>query len=227
MERPKIHLPKADDRTAVIGRTGSGKTQLGVWLLSTQAIDRMPWVIIDYKGDELIGGIERAEEIDYETIPSKPGVYILRVLPDDETQLDDWFRRVWEVGGIGVYVDEGYMIGQRSKWFNACLTQGRSKRIPMIVLTQRPLWLSRFVFSESSYFFVFDLTDADDLRVVKRFIKSDARNNLDDQMPKYHSRYYDVANRSIARLGPVPDGATILAKIDAKIPQLPNKRKVL
>ena len=217
-------LPGTDDRTAVIGRTGSGKTQLGVWLLSKMPLASMPWVIIDYKGDELINAIGRAEQIGYDTIPSKPGLYILRVLPDDEELLSDWFRRVWEIGGIGIFIDEGYMIGQRDRWFNACLTQGRSKRIPMVVLTQRPLWLSRFVFSESSYFFVFDLTDADDLRVVKRFVKSDERDTLEQQQPRYWSRYYDVGNRTLMNVKPVPEGDVILAEIEARLPKEKPRR---
>ena len=214
-----IRLPRADDRTAVIGRTGSGKTQLAVWLLSTQAIDQMPWVIIDYKGDELINRIERAQDIGFDTVPQKPGLYILRVLPGDEDALSDWFRCVWEVGNVGVYVDEGYMIAQRDQWFNACLTQGRSKRIPMIVLSQRPLWLSRFVFSEASYFFVFDITHSKDRGVVKEYVKDEFRNRVDERLPKYHSLYYDVGEPNMRVVGPVPDGDVILANIDAKLPK--------
>jgi hypothetical protein len=213
-----VRLPRSDDRSAVIGRTGSGKTQLAVWLLSTQDIDRRPWVVIDYKEDELINSIEKAVYIDFDVIPEKPGIYILRVLPGDKELLTDWFRRVWEHEGIGIYVDEGYMIDQRDRWFNACLTQGRSKRIPMIILSQRPLWLSRFAFSEASYFFVFDITHAKDRAVVKEYVDEDQRYKVDQRLPQYHSLYYDVGKAKMAKLGPVPDGDTILAIIDAKLP---------
>jgi len=214
-----IRLPNASDRTSVIGRTGSGKTQFGMWLLSTQSFDTMPWVIIDYKGDELIGKIAGIKPITYKSVPEKPGLYLLKVLPDEESELSDFFRKVWERGGIGIYIDEGYMIGQRDKWFNSCLTQGRSKRIPMIILSQRPLWLSRFVFSESSYFFVFDLTDNDDIKRVRSFVRTRSGEDIGDQMPPYHSRYYDVSRRYMAKLGPVPSGEKILALIERKIPK--------
>lgn len=222
---PEIRLPSNDDRTAVIGRTGSGKTQLGVWLLSRMDLTGMPWVIIDYKGDELIAGIEKAVDINYDVIPEKPGVYVLHVLPDEEESLSEWFKRVWEHENIGIYIDEGYMIGQRDKWFNACLTQGRSKHIPMIVLTQRPLWLSRFVFSESSYFFVFDLTDGDDIKRVRSFVNPRGDNPIGNQLPKFYSHYYDVGQRTLQTLRPVPDAETILSDIDAKLPK--KRRKTL
>ena len=41
---------------------------------------------------------------------------------------------IWKRGGIGVYVDEGYMVGNNNPAFRAILTQGRSKEIPAIVL---------------------------------------------------------------------------------------------
>jgi DNA helicase HerA-like ATPase len=217
-------LPATDDRTAVIGRTGSGKTQLALWLLSRMPIDRMPWVIVDYKGDELVNAIDRAIPISYDVVPVQPGVYILRVLPGEEEELSDWFRRVWEVGGIGIYVDEGYMIGRNDKYFNACLTQGRSKHIPMIVLTQRPLWLSRFVFSEASYFFIFDITHSKDRGVVKEYVKDESRDKVDVRLRKYHSWYYDVGEASMIEVRPVPEGDVILADINARLPKQKQSR---
>jgi DNA helicase HerA-like ATPase len=231
---PDFTLPGTDDRTAIIGRTGSGKTQLAVWLLSMMPIASMPWVVIDYKGDELVNAIERAIPITYDVVPVQPGIYILRVLPGEESELSDWFRRVWEVGGIGIYVDEGYMIERNDKYFNACLTQGRSKRIPMIILTQRPLWLSRFVFSEASYFFIFDITHSKDRGVVKEYVKDDERgvgelsnkDKVDVKLDKYHSWYYDVGNDTMMKIGPVPASAEILATIDRRLPAEEKRRGI-
>lgn len=221
----KFNQPRSDERTVILGRTGSGKTCAAVWHLSLQDFDKRPWVVIDYKGDDLINAIERAEYIDFEKIPTEPGIYILRVMPGDESALSDWFRRVWAHEGIGIYVDEGYMIDPRDKWFNACLTQGRSKQIPMIVLSQRPVWLSRFVFSEASHFQVFGLTDDKDIEVVRRFVKGEARKAVGAEvLPNYWSHYYSVADNSLLTMKPVPTGETILQAIDEK---LPRRRKRL
>ena len=186
-------LPQSDDRIAILGKTGSGKTVAGLWHLSKQDIDRRVWVVIDFKGDDNINSIEKAQDIDYTTDLSKlkPGIYILRVMPDEEEELDAWFVKVWETENIGVMVDEGFMVGQRSRGFNMCLIQGRSKHITMIVLSQRPVWMSRYVLCEASFIQAFSLNDRDDTKSVKRFVEdrdvSGRTVSVLDRLPRYHS----------------------------------------
>lgn len=222
---PQTRLPSSSDRTVIIGRTGSGKTVAAVWHLSKQDFDVRPWVVVDYKGDELINAIEGAQYIGYDEIPEYPGIYILKVLPGEENELSEWFRSVWDHEGIGIYIDEGYMVGQRDKWFNACLTQGRSKSIPMIILSQRPLWMSRFAFSEASFIQLFALTDDDDLKVVRRFIKGDNKRDLTSELKPFQSWYYDVGKNSLVKFAPVPNGDVILASIASRMPK--RRRKFL
>lgn len=232
-----IRLPQSDDRISILGSTGSGKTQAAVFQLYRQNIDEMPWIVLDAKREKLINGIKKAKRITYkDKLPDAPGIYILEVLPNEEEELNDFFWKVWAHENIGIFVDEGYMVGPDNKGFNACLTQGRSKNIPMIILSQRPVWLSRFVFSESTFFQVLPLTDADDRRVVNRFvpidkfllerdgIKSTKGSLRDYPLQKYHSFYYDVGEKCMVELEPVPSGSWLLDAIDKK---LPNKRRTL
>jgi hypothetical protein len=220
-----IRLPGSTHKLAVVGRTGSGKTFAAVWHLSNSDFDIRPWVIIDYKRDDLINGIERARPISYDDeIPNSPGIYILQVLPGEEEELSDWFRRAWEHEGIGIYVDEGYMVDRNDKWFNACLTQGRSKHIPMIILSQRPVWLSRFVFSEADFFQVFDLTHSDDMKKVKEYIRDDDRKQLEKTLPTFHSFYYDVGKKKLVVFSAVPDGPILLDRIDERLEELDEKQ---
>ena len=225
MRTSKPRLPGASDRIVIVGRTGSGKTQAAIFHLSRQDFDARPWIIIDYKGDDLIRGIKKAEQIDYSIVPDDPGIYILSVLPGEEDELSEWFRKVWEHENVGVYIDEGYMVGQRDKWFNACLTQGRSKRITMIILSQRPLWMSRFAFSEASFIQVFSLTDADDMKVVQRFMKGDSKGDVTSQLKRYHSFYYDVGENKVVLFSPVPSGKELLQTINSRLPD--KKRRGL
>lgn len=219
-ESERIRLPGPTHKTAIVGRTGSGKTVAAVWHLSNADFDERPWIILDYKNDELINSIERAELIEYDELPSEPGIYILKVMPGDEERIEEWFRQVWERENLGVLIDEGYMIDPRSQWFNACLTQGRSKKISMIILSQRPVWLSRFVFSEADFFQIFDLTHVKDMDKVREYIRDDERLQLEHPLAPYHSFFYDVGRRQLETFGPVPDAAELLVKIDARLIEL-------
>src|SRR5271165_1556681 len=168
----QFRLPTSTQRIAIVGRTGSGKTIAGLWHLSNANFDVMPWVIIDYKTDEHIGKIERAQYIDSSYTPKNPGIYVIQPEPDDEN-MREFLTRIWQREGTGVYLDEGYMIGENKKVeqrFKTLLTQGRSKHIPMIVLSQRPVWISRFVWSESDFYQVFDIAMEDDIDTIQRML---------------------------------------------------------
>ena len=87
--RPDFRLPGARDRCAIVGRTGSGKTHCALWLLSRQNYPSVPWVIVDYKRDDLISEIPGLREISVDgRIPRRPGVYAARPRPDQEDQVE-------------------------------------------------------------------------------------------------------------------------------------------
>jgi hypothetical protein len=221
MDDEEVRLPGPTHKTAIVGRTGSGKTVAALWHLSNADFDQRAWIILDYKNDEHFNNITRAERLTYdEDIPDDPGVYILKVLPKDQERVSEWFYKVWMHENVGVIVDEGYMIDPQDDWFNACLTQGRSKRISMIVLSQRPVWLSRFVFSEADFFQVFDLTHSKDMDKVREYIRDDDRQQLEQPLDPHHSYYYDVGRRQLETFGPVPDQGSLLLKIDARLKEL-------
>ena len=90
-----VRLPKYDDRTAVIGSTGSGKTQFAVWLLSTRDFDARPWIIFDFKGDSLISEIGATEISVFGGVPKKPGLYVVRPIPElHDEQVKDFFWKI-------------------------------------------------------------------------------------------------------------------------------------
>ena len=205
MARPG--LPGDTDRLAVIGRTGSGKTQAAVWHLSRANWLRKPWYVLDFKGDGLIADIPRAKEVDIKDKPTRhAGIYILRPRPDQTDEVEEFLWKIWNNQNTGLYVDEGYMLGLYNAPFRALLTQGRSRHIPMIVLSQRPVFLDKFVWSEAGYYQIFHLNNDRDNRVVREFVPA----NVKQRLPTYHSWYYDVSQDQLVVLRPVPDRDTIL-----------------
>lgn len=221
---PQVRFPGPTNRTLVVGSTGSGKTRFGIWLLSLRDFTRERWIVFDYKRDDLIEQLLDEEKATVWTlrqgVPRKPGLYVVQPVPEsDDAEVIAFLWQVWKAGKTGLYFDEGYMI-PKSPALNAILTQGRSKKIPVITLAQRPVWLTRFAVSENEYYAIFRLNDKADQDTVKRFTVAD----LSSTRLPYHSVWYDVgANRAVT-LAPVPNDAGILARFRG--PSRPEKRRL-
>lgn len=200
-----MRFPDDSNRLSIIGSTGSGKTQAALWHLSHRNFHIMPWIVYNFKMEQSIDSIPYAKQLALNEIPVRPGIYIVHPLPQQLPEVQNQMFHIWKTGGMGLYVDEGYMMGNHNEEFRAILTQGRTKRIPVIVLSQRPVWMDRFVFSESEFFQVFRLNHKKDIKNVEEFIPAD----LSQSLPDYHSFYYDVGEREVKVLKPVPDLETI------------------
>jgi DNA helicase HerA-like ATPase len=205
----EFRLPDATSRVSICGQTGSGKTRFAVWLFSFSQFHKRPYVIIDFKHDELIAQIPHIREITFATVPSQPGLYVLRPAPDQTEELSDWLWKVWRKGNIGLFFDEAYMV-KNDRALNAILTQGRSRKIPCLILTQRPTYCSRFVFSEANYFAIFHLNDKRDYAIIKGFTPQNQVFDFSRPLPRYCARWYDVAQDYAAIIEPVASDAELL-----------------
>ena len=202
----QFRLPTDTQRLAIIGRTGSGKTQAGVWHLSLRSFDTVPWVAFNFKGDDLLDSLPGTKELDVDAnIPSKPGLYLVEVAPDEKEEADEFLMKAWQHQNVGLYIDEGYMLSGLPG-YRRCLTQGRSRHIPMIVLSQRPVYMDRFTWTEADFFQLFQLSIPDDRKTIAGYMGAAAYSPL----PDYHSAWYDVAKDRHFRLRPVPDRETLL-----------------
>jgi len=208
-----FRLPSTTEHTAICGRTGSGKTQEGVFVLSESDLDNRPHIALDFKGDELLNSIREAQHIKPDKLPDKAGLYIARFMPHEKEEMEAFFWNVWAHENIHLHVDESYMIDRNSPGFNSLLTQGRSKNISLTCLTQRPAYCSRFIFSEASHISVFHLNDVRDRKIIEGFFPDD----LDVVLPEFHSRWYDVKRNKIFRLRPVPDADSIRARFSERL----------
>ena len=227
-----FRTPRETERTVILGSTGSGKSVFAMFLLAQASWGHMPWVIIDYKGDELIEDIllqngwhekkERGRKVivrgfnspikelsPADPPPKKPGLYYMR--PDakvDDDLVEAFLLAVYNRGNIGLFIDEGYAIPEKNA-LDMIFTQGRSKRIPVIILYQRPVYMSRFAVAQASFFAVFEQNDKRDLKTTKEFIKPvelpDGREiTVDHKLPEHCSIWFDVAARKAVVLTPCP-----------------------
>lgn len=205
-----FRLPNDSQHHVLVGSNGSGKTRAAVWHLSHRSFRDMPWIVIDFKEEELIAGIPAYTMDVTAPLPTDPGIYIIRPHPYQQDELADLFTRIWKNEDIGVYVDEGYMIesAAANRAYKLLLTQGRSKHIPTITLSQRPVWINRFVLSEATFYQTFRLNDDRDLKTLQQFMPNQAA----DPVPPFHSWYYDSGNNELFVMKPVPSDMEILAR---------------
>ncbi len=215
--------PGDSHRTIILGRTGSGKTQFAFDLMSRQSWDQIPWIVFDIKGEELFERLrkrapDRVRVIDIkDKPPRKPGLYIVRPsLGIDDEYIEPFLMNIYRQEDTGLYIDEGYAIDGRSRAFNAILTQGRSKSIPVIALYQRPVYMSRFAVAQADFFAVFSLSDQSDLRRVSEYVASavEPESGLmlrpGISLDNYFSIWHDVGNDTVTLLRPVPKSSDIL-----------------
>lgn len=218
-----INKPRAPDdshRVAIVGQNGTGKTVAGVYQLAIRSYDVMPWVIVNYKNDEYLNQIG-AEEIAFNgPLPRAPGLFMVRPPPFDGS-IDPLLMRAHAQGNIGLYIDEGYCVGQHSQPFRLVLTQGRSLRVPVITLSQRPVWMSKFVFSEANFFQVFHLNARDDRKTITEYLPTDI--NYTERLADYNSLYFDAGKRRLVTMGPVPFGEDVLNIFDMRRPKRTRK----
>lgn len=230
----EIRNPTAAQRVVIFGRTGSGKTVFSCHLMSGRDFHRRPWVMLDVKGDELVGQIvddNRVPSIDPTAKPpKKPGLYHLPYRP---SEIDDIESFLWAVDsrarekpgrtGTGLYIDEGYTIHQGQKnAITTILTQGRSLRVPVIANFQRPAWMSQHYTGNADFFAVFALTKKEDRQRVDQTI-SPAKGaqgqdvTANTRLPDYHCLWHDVGRDLTAVLRPAPPENQILSRFRERL----------
>lgn len=233
-----INGPTDQQRTIILGRTGAGKSQFAIALLSTRDWHLKPWTIIDYKGEDLLEDI-RAEtkgairEIKVtDNPPTSPGLYYMRPSPViDDDAVNAYLWKVWKNGDHGLFIDEGFALPQKHGGaFDVILTQGRSLHIPVICLYQRPVYMSRFAVAQADYFAVFDQNDIRDLKTTAQYVRPAKGVNGEiisvfTPLPKFYCLWYDVSQGFSSVLLPAPDRNEIIEAFKSRLK--PTQRKVL
>lgn len=191
-------------------------------MLSLSDFHLRPHIIVDYKGDDLLNAIKDVKPITLaDEPPANPGLYIIHLMPGQEDAVENFLWKVHAQNNTCMYFDEAYMIDRYSHAYNALLTQGRSKNINLYNLTQRPAYCSRFVFSESSHLSVFQLIDKRDKKTMQGVVPL----NLDENLPEYHSYWYDVKQNESFLMHPVPDRDIILETFNTRLEEIARSKR--
>lgn len=232
-----FRLPSVKQHLLVIGRNGSGKTIAALWHLSQHDLANQVWIVLNHKREDSVNAIPGAVFLKMDQLPPRrkkklvPGVYIYQPRPDvDDARVTEIMWWIYENGGVGLYIDEGYMINPRDPALTALYTQGRSKETPVITLSQRPSRISRFAVSEAAMHQVFHLVDKRDRKTIQEYIPVDldaymvSQEGQPRKLADYHSIYYDVNGDKATMLAPVPPEEIIMETFRGKLPQ-PEPKK--
>jgi hypothetical protein len=202
---PTASLPvtwRVGEHIAAVGDTGTGKT----YLVSRLVAMREYVVVLRTKPDDIrFEGFRRVKRAD-----AMDDVYQSRILlvPDHSKQVKEAYAmldRVWEQGGWTVVIDELWYVEKLLKlgpWVERLLTQGRSKKISVVVGMQRPAQISRFAISQCTHLFTFRV-EGRDLQTIKesttpRIVEPIATLGSRDPSRKHNFVYYNRSTREIA-----------------------------
>lgn len=216
-----FRFPGGDQRTTVLGATGSGKSTCGLWLLAHQRFDRRPWIAIDFKRETIFDsvGFPPIQPLGLgDRLPKRPGLYLVSPRPDEDDALDAFLWRVWERENCGLYIDEAALMPDGSAAFAAILQQGRSKRIPVIACSQRPVSVARGLFSEANFFAVYRMVDKRDYSIAQGFVPGD----LSTPLPPHHWYWYDRERHELLHMKPVPPPRKVAAELQFAVPYEAN-----
>lgn len=201
---------KPGERAIIAGRTGSGKTVLGNWL-----IKRSPqkWVIFNPKHTagyndlphvEILDGFN-AKKIDAAIPKSRYILLNFKPAESDPRFMDAcvaWLHDQYD--NIGLCADELYTLhdsGRPLPGLTGWLTRGRERKQSFAGLTQRPVWISRFCFSEADYIGGMSLQLASDRKAM---MQNTGRAEYLKKLDPHYWLWYRVSADGLDLYGPVP-----------------------
>ena len=207
----------------ITGRTGSGKSMEAIAQLSQRSFGERPWTVLDFKGDDLVSQLPiTAPWTIHDAPPTEPGLYVVKFDLSHTGKggaVDTYLRRVYAQGNHGTFLDEALWLGHHNTGLKMLLTQGRSRSCPLIIVTQRPVNIDVYAWSESEYIQCFHLQRPDDQDTMTRAFP---RASIDfDRFPEYgphHSLYYDVRRGTVELCAPCPDFPDLYDRILAQLP---------
>ena len=193
----------AGKHAVIVGQNGSGKSQQ---LITLARENKQQVIIFDTKLDDDFLSINSTKQKLVVANGYREFVKALRenkfdyliVRPQkfeisEPKALDNYLDYLTDFKNLSIFIDEAYPFhtsgGRCYEGLLALLTRGRSSKLSVIACTQRPSWVSNFIFSEASYFYIYRLVEKKDRQRVAGFAPYNA-----EIPPKFHFYYYDLVD---------------------------------
>ena len=198
---------RTDDRTVILGKTGSGKTVLEMHLLDQiERNTQLPILIHDIKSDLVLPKYiiaRNPNELDIALDKYR----LIHYIPTD-LEVDDFnevCHLVYLKGNVLFVIDEvSYYTTALGieKWHRELIVRGRTRGIGIIHLSQRPRFIYNAIISETNHLFSFQLLLDSDIDKIRPIISKE----FCDRVPildKYWFIYADC-NRKVQICKPLP-----------------------
>ncbi len=190
----------------IAGQNGAGKS-----VLATSIANRWDRVLVyDPKLDPaslipnaaVCYGVKAA-------LAALPGRVIYRPRADEIHRIgrvfDELVRKVMKLTAHAIVIHElGDLAAsdrELAPYLSACMRQRRSLRIPMILVTQRPVNIPRLALSESQHAVAFHLVDRQDRLRMAEVMGPEV---VDRPVPNDHSFWYRGPDLALVRVAPIP-----------------------
>lgn len=197
-------------RALLAGRTGSGKSTLGKWL-----INRSPghWVILNPKWTKAYNTLPDSnvvKSLDMRAIDKSIREFRFTIINPKSTETSpdtmDLFVQMLhdEYSNVGLCCDELYTLhknGRAGEGLLGWLTRGRELKQSFVGMTQRPKFISKFLFSESDYIGGMTLSLDDDRKTM---YENTGKPEFLTRLPERDWLWLDVQNDNLRLFGPVP-----------------------
>ena len=171
---------RPDERWAIIGKSGSGKSVFARWIAYQYYRAHWPVVIVDPKKRY----VDAAQGDDYATSPAdstiarpwkiadglfNPDAKVQIYLPTfpalKDPVLDRLFFTLLDRGGLVLHIEDMTQVANENSTptgLAALMTDGRTAEVPLLLLAQRPVGIPRNMIDQAENFAIFRLPDIDD-----------------------------------------------------------------